>query len=40
MPPIEGDEEEVNEKKRIKNLDSKQTINQTSNILSTNKCWK
>ena len=39
MPPLEGDEIEVKEK-RIKNLNSKQIISQTSNISSTNKIWK
>ena len=40
MPPLEGDEEEVKEGKMIKNLNSKQTINQTSSIISSNKSWK
>ena len=39
MPPLQGDEE-VKEGKGFKNLDSKQTINQTSNIISTDKSWK
>ena len=39
MPPLEGDEIEVKEK-RIKNLNSKQIISQTSNTSSTNKIWK
>ena len=29
MPPLNGDEEEVKGRERIKNLNSKQTINQT-----------
>ena len=37
MPPLEGDEEELKEAKRINNFNSKQTISQTSNIISTNK---
>ena len=37
MQPPEGDEEEI---KRIKNLESKQIINQTSNIISGNKSRK
>ena len=40
MPPLEGDEEEVKEGKMIKNLNSKQTINQTFSIISSNKSWK
>ena len=40
MPPQKGDEVEVPKRKMIKNIDSKQIINQTSNIISTNKSWK
>ena len=40
MPPLEGDENEVKKRKKIKNLNSKQTINQISNIIRTNKGWK
>ena len=32
--------EELNNRKRIKNLDPKQIINQNSNIISKNKTWK
>ena len=37
MPPLEGDEKEIKKSKRIKYMNSKQTINKTSNIISTNK---
>ena len=37
MHPLEGDEE-VKRKKIIKNLNFKQTITQTSNIISTIQC--
>ena len=37
MPPLEGDEEEVKEETANQNLNSKQTINQTSNIIRSNK---
>ena len=43
MPPLEGDKEEVKEKKKkIKNLNSKQIIDQASSfsIISTNNSWK
>ena len=42
MPPLGGDKEEVKEKKKIKNLNSKQIIEQASSfsIISTNKSWK
>ena len=40
MPALKGDEEEVKEVKKIKNLNSEQTINQASNIISTNKSCK
>ena len=40
LPPLESDEDEVKEGKKNQNFDSKQTINQTSNITSTNKSWK
>ena len=40
MPPIEGDEEEVKERKGFKNFNSKQIMNLTSNIINTNKSWK
>ena len=38
MPPLEGDK--VVKEGRIKNFNSKQIINQTSNTISTNKNWK
>ena len=37
VPALGGDEEEVKEEKRIKNLGSKQIINQTSSTVITNK---
>ena len=37
MPPLEGDEEEVKEETANQNLNSKQTINQTSNIIRSSK---
>ena len=40
MPPLEGDEEEVKKKKRIKIFNSKQIINQTYHIISKNISWK
>ena len=40
MPPIEGDEEEVKERKGFKIFNSKQIMNLTSNIINTNKSWK
>ena len=39
LPPIEDDEEEVKEGKRIKIFNAKQAINQSSNIISTKKIW-
>ena len=39
VPTLEGDEK-IKEKKKIKNFDSKETINQASSIFSTNKSWK
>ena len=38
MSPLEGDEEEYR-KKKFKNLNSKQTVNQTSSIIGK-KSWK
>ena len=38
--PLEGNEEEVKKRKRIKNIDPTQIINETSNIITSNKCWK
>ena len=47
LPPLEDDEEKLHSVpsatlrwKRIKNLSPKQTINQASNIISTNKTWE
>ena len=40
LPPLEGDEEEVKEVKRLNIFNSKQIINQTSNIISTDKSSK
>ena len=40
MPSLEDNEEEVKEIKRIKNLNFKQTINQSSTITRKNKIWK
>ena len=37
---LEGNEEEVKKRKRIKNIDPTQIINETSNIITSNKCWK
>ena len=39
LSTLEGYEEEV-KKESDQNIASKQTINQTSNIISTNKSWK
>ena len=39
MVPLEGDEE-VKKMNSNQNLNSKQTMNQTSSITSTNKTWK
>ena len=38
MPPLQ-DDEEVKKRNRKQNINFKQTINQTSSIISTNKCW-
>ena len=39
MTPLKANEDEVKEEKRFKNLKTKQSINQISNIVSTNKSW-
>ena len=39
MPPLD-DDEEVKEGRGLKMFDSKQIINQTSSIISTNESWK
>ena len=40
MSPLEGDEEEVKKRKRINKFNSKQIINKTSDLISTNKSRK
>ena len=40
MARLEDHKEEVKEGKGLKTFNSKQTINQTSNIISTNKIWQ
>ena len=40
IPPLEGDEEEAKEGKGFKIFNSKEIINQSANIISTNKSWK
>ena len=46
MAPLEGDEEEFvdmmkrQKKIKVKNINSKQTVNQTSSITGTSKSWK
>ena len=40
MSSLESDDEEVKEGKRIKKINSKQTINKTFNIISIKKSWK
>ena len=39
MPALEYDEDKVKEGK-VQNLNSKQTINQSSSIISPNESWK
>ena len=40
LPDMAGEEEEVKEGKQFKVINSKQIINQTLDIISTNKSWK
>ena len=40
MSSLESDDEEVKEGKRIKKINSKQTINKTFNIISIKKSWE
>ena len=40
LPPLEGDEEKVKKRKRNKNFNFTEIVDQTSNIISTNQSWK
>ena len=40
MSSLKSDDEEVKEGKRIKKINSKQTINKTFNIISIKKSWE